>query len=541
MKIRVGKTVIETIISISMVSRAIQIFYALVGFGFGLLFPFATKLITDGIVSGNISHTWALFLFVAVASIFIHAYILYFVKYKNQMFANSLTIAHSNKIAEKIGSSSPYAYDGVSKSKVLNLLNMDLHVYYTLTDYLIYTPVNIIKISVILGVLFYINYVIAFIVMLLMPVYAMSSYLNKSKLERLTNEEAARADAYVQDMETIVNFKTALGLASAFLYIFRRFGKSMDEYFAVRNKKHLILLITQELPQMITAVSPVLVFVVGSYFVSNGAMTFGELIFAFQIVALLFQPLTEIACTRADILSKAPIFKRFTDFIDIKEDEAVYESALENCEAFLDIKNAVLRRSDGSELFRIGRLNIKNSGVYVISGENGSGKTTLLNSLIGVFPPELLECEGKRNYFGDKDSIGYLYAHNFLFHGSIRENVTCGEACDEQKLLNLVEMLGMPELEKQVVTRPENLSLGERQKVFLARLLLREKRVMILDEPNSNLDARAMKNLHDYVLKNKNDVAFVIISHDGVFDDIADEHYSIRGGELIEVLHQRSE
>ncbi len=57
MKIRVGKTVIETIISISMVSRAIQIFYALVGFGFGLLFPFATKLITDGIVSGNISHT----------------------------------------------------------------------------------------------------------------------------------------------------------------------------------------------------------------------------------------------------------------------------------------------------------------------------------------------------------------------------------------------------------------------------------------------------------------------------------------------------
>ena len=88
----------------------------------------------------------------------------------------------------------------------------------------------------------------------------------------------------------------------------------------------------------------------------------------------------------------------------------------------------------------------------------------------------------------------------------------------------------MPPADKEVITKPENLSLGEKQKIFLARILFKDSPFLLLDEPGSNLDDKTERNFAEELGRIKKKKYILVISHNKIYDEIADEIYEIQGG-----------
>jgi len=153
-------------------------------------------------------------------------------------------------------------------------------------------------------------------------------------------------------------------------------------------------------------------------------------------------------------------------------------------------------------------LKIKPGEKIAIIGRNGSGKTTLAKLLLGLFQPT----EGSIRYDGLhqgqihpsdlRRNIGYLPQDIVLFHGSIKDNILFGtKQVTEYQLLRAVQMSGVSlftdmeseGLELQVGEGGKSLSRGQRQAVALARAILNDPQMLLLDEPTASLDARAEK------------------------------------------------
>jgi molybdate transport system ATP-binding protein len=159
-------------------------------------------------------------------------------------------------------------------------------------------------------------------------------------------------------------------------------------------------------------------------------------------------------------------------------------------------------------------------------GESGAGKTTFLRILAGLIEPQegRIEVDGEMwfdhqhriNLPIQQRKIGFVAQESNLFpHMTIRENLkyACGHKNEYAKIEEWISILGLKGLEDQ---KPEKLSGGQRQKVALIRALISRPKILLLDEPLSDLDASARLSLQDEILKvyQKMGITTILVSHD---------------------------
>lgn len=158
--------------------------------------------------------------------------------------------------------------------------------------------------------------------------------------------------------------------------------------------------------------------------------------------------------------------------------------------------------------------------------------SSLFNIVSGVFAPDAKHLRFNENgrFNCGKSKPSYLFYPNFIFPGTVRENIVCGRKISNTQYQELETVLQLPPADKQVTIKPENLSLGEKQKIYLARTLLGNSSCILLDEPGSNLDEKTEHSLIDHLLKLKEKKLILVISHNAYYDAVADKTYEIRKG-----------
>lgn len=501
----------------------------LMTFMFMLIPSFLTLYFTDEMIEKGKSIPYAWVVFVILACVAIHVFQFYFSKYMSQVYVNRVAEDYRMEIAKKISKCQVPAYEKEPKSKIFNIIN-DMTPVYTLANYFICVPVDFIELLVVIFLIFRTHYGLGMIALLMAPLYLVSSYLNKGKLQSLVSEERKNLDAWQREVDIILNQKVSIGLNDSWDYMLKRYQNTLSKFYKTQNKKHFFLLFTMELPKFITTLAPLLILIVGGNLVVNAQMNLGTLLFVLQLIVYLFVPLGDIAMVQADLMSQKANFKRAREFVELPEQEEKLPGS-EGGE--LLIKNVTLHRADQSVLYKIPEFSVEEPGLILIKGENGCGKSTLFHILSGVFAEEQMQIEVNgeiqipskyRNHFS------YLFYPNFIFPGTVRENVLCGRKAEPGSYEKIEELLHLPPADKEVITKPENLSLGEKQKIFLARILFKDSPFLLLDEPGSNLDDKTERNFAEELGRIKKKKYILVISHNKIYDEIADEIYEIQGG-----------
>ena len=146
--------------------------------------------------------------------------------------------------------------------------------------------------------------------------------------------------------------------------------------------------------------------------------------------------------------------------------------------------------------------------VTCIMGESGCGKTTLLNILMGLLPPDSGEIRGV------PDKISAVFQEDRLCDGlsavtNIR--IAAGNSADEQTVIRHLSQLG---LEGSIYLPVDELSGGMKRRVAIARCVLSDSELMLLDEPFKGLDEDNRLRAAQYILENKNGRTVIMVTHD---------------------------
>jgi len=217
-----------------------------------------------------------------------------------------------------------------------------------------------------------------------------------------------------------------------------------------------------------------------------------------------------------------------------------------SAEPIIEAKNLCLYLN-GKEILQNISFDIYTAEMVGIIGPNGAGKTTLLRLLLGLIKPSsgTIKVLGKNSYSlgREREIIGYMpqrpsYASNFplsVFDVTAMGEVTVKKlgrpfsSAHKEKVRKSLEKVGLLHLEN---TPFAHLSGGEQQRVFLARALCKEPSVLLLDEPNSNLDFPTQNRFFTLLkkLQQEEDLTVVMVSHDlAMVASYADELICING------------
>ena len=290
----------------------------------------------------------------------------------------------------------------------------------------------------------------------------------------------------------------------------------------------------------------------GTYLINTNHMTAGSFASFVTSLLLLYKPVKTLGNTLTNIqnlfVALGRVFELFDIDTDIKDCENPIE--LKGLENGITFENISFEYVQGQPVLKNINLNIRKNETIAIVGNSGGGKSTLVNLLPRFYDVTSgsikIDNNDIRKYSlkSLRHNISMVFQDNFLFTGSIKENIMMGKP--EATLTELETAIASAHLEEVINELPQKadtllgergltLSGGQRQRVAIARAMLRNAPIVILDEATSALDNESeaiVQKAMDNLVQNK---TVFIIAHRLSTIKNADRIAVINDGELVEL------
>jgi len=216
----------------------------------------------------------------------------------------------------------------------------------------------------------------------------------------------------------------------------------------------------------------------------------------------------------------------------------------------LEARN-ISKRFGTLEVLKNLNLEVHEKEIISIVGRSGAGKTTLLQILGTLDAPEsgILTIAGvnpfelSRNALADfrNNALGFIFQfHQLLPEFTALENICLPGFLSKNQSKKDVENRGQDLLDYFGLTdrakhKPAQLSGGEQQRIAVARALINQPKLIFADEPSGNLDSQNARELHQLILKLRDDFGqtFIIVTHNSELADLADRKLTMNDGILI--------
>jgi ABC-type bacteriocin/lantibiotic exporter with double-glycine peptidase domain len=193
-------------------------------------------------------------------------------------------------------------------------------------------------------------------------------------------------------------------------------------------------------------------------------------------------------------------------------------------------------------------IEFKSNKKYFIFGKSGSGKSTLLDIILGLndgYSGKILFNNEKAEYqniYKDGKTIGFIPQNKFLVNENLFNNITLFDDLNHKNIervklcLNEVDMNDFLDRNRlfnyKIGFNGNKLSSGQAQRVLLARILYFNPKIMVFDEPTSNLDGKTEKFFIENLINKSKDKIIIYVSHNLSYVNLFDEFFLMKNSKL---------
>lgn len=302
----------------------------------------------------------------------------------------------------------------------------------------------------------------------------------------------------------------------------------------------------------ICSIGIALVMFYGNHLIINGEMTAGSFASFVTSLLLLYKPVKDLGRTLTDLQTTFVALGRVFELFDLVPHikNCHNPKAMTGLNTAIDFENVNFEYEENIPVLKNLNLHIKKGETIALVGNSGGGKSTIVNLL-----PRFYDIKsGSIKFDGTdikefdisslRDNISFVFQDNFLFSGSIKENILMGKPnATEDEIQNVIKMAHLEEilstlengLDTYVGERGASLSGGQRQRVAIARAMIKNTPIVILDEATSALDNESeaiVQKALDNLMQNK--TVFVIAHRLSTISN-ANRIAVINEGELVEL------
>lgn len=298
-----------------------------------------------------------------------------------------------------------------------------------------------------------------------------------------------------------------------------RFREANDDAMDKLRRDTRLGAVSQLITTLMSYVSYYLVLVVAGWLVLKGDFSAGDFFIAIGMIDQLSWPLISLANILRQLIAVKPVCRRMEEFLaeSAPEQPAV---PLRELHKSIRFRNVDFSYDGQREILKGFSLFLKKGEKCLLKGPSGCGKTTAVNLLLRYHSPAggSIEIDGV-----PLEEIGSTYGlmtvvrqEAVLFRDTLRNNLTLYRPVPEERLRDVLTDVGLARLcgslDEPVAEGGANFSGGEKKRLCLARALLRDTGVLILDEPLANLDDTTAERIEDLLLSIR-DKTVIVVSH----------------------------
>lgn len=273
----------------------------------------------------------------------------------------------------------------------------------------------------------------------------------------------------------------------------------------------------------------ILILISGGILASNGIVGIGVFVSAAELSVQILNGWSVVMDFYSIVKSSQPMKLELEQFIS-HEGSVLRETMPPNGEVLVEVRGLSIQYDQQEPILKDISLSIQKGRKYLLIGESGCGKSSFVECLAG----HRQGVRGEVRFYTDR--IAYLPQTPFLFSGTLRENLTLGRAYSTAALCEILQKVGL-KLELDLMIEPEGNSLsgGEKARVALARALLMEPELLIVDEVTANLDRQLGQQIEKLLLFEYPNMALFQVSHNIYLPDQFDVTFRATGQGIYEV------
>lgn len=453
-----------------------------------------------------------------------------------------------NACIEKINALPVKTLDSHPKGDILSRITNDID---AISNAMQQTFMNVISgvlmVCLAIFMMFRVNLVMTLCVLVIIPI----SYIIIKKIAKVSQKsfdvhQRALGDLSANVTESFSGYNEIIlfGKQEESVKKFEKINLNIRE---TAYKAQFLSYLMSPLLSLLTYLAIGVVSVIGTIYAIGGVITVGQLQAFVRFIWQVNEPLTQVSQLSSQIQSALSAMDRIHEFIEYEEetDVEVKEMVFDGNVEFKDIRFGYGKK----EVLHGVSLEAKKGETVAIVGPTGSGKTTIVNLLMRFYDPNSgsIAIDGVDstdiNRRTLRDNIGMVLQDTWLFTGSIRENIRFSkpDATDEEieqacKYANADEFIStLPKGYDTVIDEEaDNISQGEKQLLTIARAILKDPKVLILDEATSSIDTKTEKNIQDamdYLMEGR--TSFIIAHRLSTIKN-ADKILVLKDGNIIE-------
>jgi ATP-binding cassette subfamily B protein len=447
---------------------------------------------------------------------------------------------------------SPRFFSGRKLGDLVSRINNDIgEVQRVASDALLSLLSNLLFLIGSIGMMIWLNWRLTIVSVVLLPiaVFALRHYQGRLVLQtRDVRQRSSDLGSFL--IESLMGLRMTVACVAEQREAFR-FRRLNDGFIQALLKTQVTSFLAGALPALVLTVATSLMFLYGGLLVFDGSLTIGGLLAFVAYQAKLLSPVQNLLALYTNLLTGGVALDRVFELIDIPAEVKEPEHPLPVPQRLgtLRFEDVSFSYKGSTQAIDHISLAIPERSFCVLLGPSGSGKSTLADMLLRFYDPD----SGAITVDGvDVRSVGLAALRSqiavveqvpYLFHASLQENIAYGRpdaSLDEIRecaaAANIDDfIMGLPEGYATVIgERGATLSAGERQRIAIARALLRDPALLILDEPTASLDPASEAAVSVALARVTKGRTTLLITHRHALIEMADQVVVIKQGRILE-------